>query len=132
MTLIPSGVQLALASTKGGGLTPGSLNSSNTFIDCRGWTANLRERYEQPNPWKAPVHYTTAPLAELFSHRNLWPGETSATLQEAQRQLEAYITRCGYQNPNFEAWQAEVDRLYGAPTGYNACPKIDTTCALGT
>lgn len=126
MTVMPSGVALALAST--GALDAGALNSSATFIDCRAWTANLRGAYEGGSRWKAPVHYSVAPLTELLSYANLWPGESASTLREAQRQLDDYVAKCGYQHPDFEAWRAAVD----ASDTYTACPAVDARCVLGT
>jgi len=123
--LIPSSVPLALTSSKV--LDDGS-PPSPSFIDCVQWTATLREALN--SGWKAPVHYTLADLAGVFSYPQLFPSDWASVLPAMQRQLYTYQKTCGYVAKNFYDWEINVQNT----PGYTACeePTYFAACPIGT
>ncbi|KAL4438541.1 hypothetical protein ABPG77_000189 [Micractinium sp. CCAP 211/92] len=123
--LIPSSVPLALTTSKV--LDDGS-PPSPTFIDCVQWTTTLKGALDLG--WKAPVHYTLAPMAGVFSYPQIFPSDWASVLPAMQRQVYMYQKTCGYTAADFYQWEARV----ADTPGYTACPTPTyfASCPTGT
>ncbi|KAL4424163.1 hypothetical protein ABPG75_001464 [Micractinium tetrahymenae] len=109
---------------------------SPSFIDCVQWTGTLRSALMVgghllgDSGWKAPVHYTLAPMAGVFSYPQIFPSDWASVLPAMQRQVYMYQKTCGYTAADFFTWEARV----ADTPGYSACPtpQYFATCPTGT
>lgn len=124
--LAPSSVPLALTSSK---VNDDGSPPSPSFIDCVQWTAALRNAM-QDSGWRAPVHYTLAPMAGVFSYPQIFPSDWASVLPAMQRQVYLYQKTCGYSASDFYQWEARV----ADTPGYTACPTPTyfASCPTGT
>lgn len=75
------------------------------------------------------MHYTIAPIHDIFSFPNLFPEDWRPYLRDMQKQVETYMKTCGYLAKDLYEWE----RNAGTP-GYSACPApaAASRCVTGT